>query len=157
MEIRPNRARFWFPWRKRFRRLAIAIPATLMITLVLVALDWTPLRTHHVEWLLTIAVVLLTVLWIGIAFTLLSLALVAVALRVERLEVGAGRIQRHLVSGRRMEVPVEGASLTRRKGFDIIRAASSRRALRVPHLFYPPDDLDRLWAAAGLTLTSDQL
>ena len=135
----------------RFRRLGIAIPATLMITLVLVAIDWTPLRTHHVEWLLTIAVILVSVLWIAIAFALIALAIVAVALRVERIEVEGGRIRRRLIFSRQMEVPVQGAALTRRKGLDIVRAASTKRRLLAPHLFYAPEDLDRVWAAAGLS------
>jgi hypothetical protein len=135
----------------RFRRAGIAIPATLMITLVLVAIDWTPLRTHHFEWLLTIAVVMVSVLWLGIAFVFLTLVFVAVALRVDRIELDEGRVRRRLIFGRLMEVPVEGALLVRLKGSDIVRGASTKRRLLVPHLFYAPEDLDRLWAAAGLT------
>lgn len=127
-----------------------------MITLVLVAVDWTPLRRHHLEWLVTIAVVLVTVLWIGIGFTLSSLAVVAVALRVERIEFDSGRIRRRLVFGRWMDVPIEGASITRRKGVDVVRGPSTKRRLRAPHLFYAPEDLDRLWTAAGLTLSWPQ-
>lgn len=122
-----------------------------MVTLLLMAIDWTPLGTYHLEWLPSIAWFLLLVVWPAIAFTLLALAFLAVALRVERIELDAGRIRRHLVFGRRMDVPVEGASLTRRKGLDVIQAAATKGRFVAPHLFYAPEDLDRLWSAAGLT------
>ena len=122
-----------------------------MVTLVLIAIDWTPLGTYHLEWLPYIAWFLLLVLWPAIAFTFLAIAFLAVALRVERIELEAGRIRRQMVFGRRMEVPVEGASLTRRKGLDVVNAAATKRRVLAPHLFYVPEDLDRLWAAAGLT------
>lgn len=122
-----------------------------MLTLLLIAIDWTPLRTYHLEWLPAIAWFLAWVLWLGIAFVLLALAFVAVALRVDRVVLESGRIRRHLVFGRRREVPVEGASLTRRKNLDVIRGASTKGRILVPHLFYAPEELDRLWSAAGLT------
>ncbi len=121
-----------------------------MVTLLLIAIDWTPLGTYHLEWLPYIAWFLLLVLWPAIAFTFLAIAFLAVALQVERIELDAGRIRRHLVFGRRMEVPVEGASLIRRKGLDVVRAASTKRRLLAPHVFYALEDLDRLWATAGL-------
>src|SRR5258706_9620424 len=148
--VRPDRARFWRPWRRRFPRLVLIIPAAFMVTLLLIAIDWTPLGTYPLEWLPYIAWFLLLVLWPAIAFTFLAIAFLAVALQVERIELDAGRIRRHLVFGRRMEVPVEGASLIRRKGLDVVRAASTKRRLLAPHVFYALEDLDRLWATPGL-------
>jgi hypothetical protein len=128
----------------------VIIPAAFMVMLLLLVIDWTPLRRYQLEWLPSIAWFLLWVVWAGLAFTLVALAFIVVVLRVDRLVLESGRIRRHLVFGRRMEVPIEGAMLTRRKSLDVVAVAGRRRRVLVPHVFYAPEDLDRLWEAAGL-------
>ncbi len=151
MVIRPDRARFWKPWRRRALRLIVVVAGALMVTLLLAVIDWRPLRASHLDWLVIIAYVLLGVLWIGIAVTLLALALIAAALRVEWISFDRGHIRRARVFDRRMDVPVEGASVIRAKNMDTVRAPGAKTVLVAPHIFYTTDDLDRLWAAAGIS------
>lgn len=119
-----------------------------MVTLLLVAIDWKPLERFGLGWLVTIAAVLLWALWLGLAFAVSSVGLIAAALRVDRIELDGGVVRRRLVFGRLMEVPVEGATLQRRKGSDVMTGGGKR--LIGPHVFYPPEELDPLWAAAGV-------
>ena len=151
MIVRPDRERYWRSWRRRWPRLVVVFAGAVMVTLLLVAIDWSPLEKFGLGWLLTIAAVLLWVLWLGLALAVSSLGVIAVALRVDRLVIDEGLVRRHLIFGRRMEVPVEGAALTRGRGRDVVTVPGSGRGrVLVPHLFYAPEELDRLWAAAGI-------
>ena len=150
MTIRPDRKRFWRPWRKRFPRLLVVVAGANMVTLLLAAVDWRPLQAVHLDWLVVIALVLLAVLWVGIVVTALALALIVAALRVEQISLDEGRIRRRQVFDRRMDVPVEGASVTRGKSLDTVLAPGANKPLLAPHIFYSPEDLDQLWSAAGI-------
>ena len=121
-----------------------------MVTLLLIALDWSPLQVVHAGWLLSVATILLVLLWAGIAVALLATAFVAIALHVDRLELRDGRLRRQLVLQPHMEVRVEGATLKRIAGTTAVRGAAGKGRVLIPHLFYAQPDLDRLWAAAGL-------
>jgi len=130
--------------------LVVVVAGAVMVTLLLAAIDWSRLREARLDWLVITAYVLLAVLWIGVAVTLSALALIALALRIEQISFEAGRIRRRAIFDRRMDVPAEGASVTRGTKLDTVRAPGTKRPLLAPHLFYATDDLDRLWAAAGL-------
>ena len=105
----------------------------------------------HLEWLVTVAYVLLGVLWVALAAVLGSLALIAVSLRVDRLELGDGRLARRLVVSRPMQVSVEGAELKRVGGNLVVCGADGTARVVIPRLFYTAEDLERLWAATGIS------
>ena len=152
MVLRPDRHRFWRNWRKRLPRLVVVFAGAIMVTLLLLAIDWSPLERFHLGWLVTIAAVLLWVLWLGLTLVMASLGLVAVALRVDRIEIDGTSVRRYLVLGRRITVPIESATVSRSARSDVVIGGGKR--LVVPHVFYSPDDIDRLWAAGGLTGSS---
>ena len=149
MVIRPDRRVFWDRYGRLFRRLGIIIPAAFMVTLLLIAFDWSGLRVFHVEWLLTVATLLLVLLWCGVAIALLLTVLTEVALRVDRLELVDGRLTRHLML-QRMHVLVDGATLRQIPITTIVSGAGGKGRVLIPHLFYAQADRDRLLGAAGL-------
>ena len=149
MIVRPDRGRFWSSWRRRWPRLVVVFAGAVMVTLLLAAIDWRPLERFGLGWLLTIAVVLLWVLWLGLALLAGLLGLLVVALRVDRIEVDGGVVRRVRVLGRRSEVPIEGSTVTRGTRSDVVTGGGRR--LIAPHVFYAPEELDRLWEAAGFS------
>jgi hypothetical protein len=150
MIIRPDRRIFWGRYKRYFKRLVVIVPAAVMATLLLVGMDWRPLRVVHVEWLLNVALFLLIVLWCGIAVALIVAGLIEVFLRTDRVELNDGVLLRHLWVGSDMKTSVDGATVSRVPLVITVQGASKKGRVLIPSLFYSRADVDRLMLAAGI-------